>query len=83
MDNQATGAKVRESAAASRAANVTLADFSEALSTGVLRAIDARKLDIDTKDRFKPWIWAGWWIGNQGPFDGGTFGPGGPGGPLG
>lgn len=83
----------QSAAAASRsvpkAARIDLAEFSEALSTGVLRAIEARRLapDFDRPDQFdwRPWIWAGWIIGTGGPFDpsgpGGPFGGGGPGGP--
>ena len=72
MDNQPTGAKPREttvSATASRASTVTVADFSEALSTGVLRAIDARKIDLKKPKYFQNWVWAGWIIGD-GPFGG-------------
>lgn len=79
----------RESAAkAERAARIELADFSEALSTGVMRAMDARGIRVnpELEDQFnlKPWIWFGWIIGNDGgggPFGGGS-GPGGPG-PIG
>ena len=66
---------------AAKAARVDLADFTETVTTGVLRALDARRIaggDIGVSDRWRPWIWAGWIIG-----DGGPFGQGGPGGPLG
>jgi hypothetical protein len=76
----------RESAA--KAARIDLADFSEALSTGVMRAMDARaigtKPELDDRLNLKPWIWCGWIIGNDdvfGPLGGGR-GPGGPG-PIG
>ncbi|NNM76064.1 hypothetical protein HJG53_03970 [Sphingomonas sp. ID1715] len=62
----------------SRAEAITVADFSTALSGGILRAIEARKRPgaggvID----WRPWIWAGWIIGD-GPFGpgGGPFDPG-------
>ena len=61
-------AKPKAAVSASRAESVSLTDFSEALSTGVLRAIDARKIEIK-KPELMPWIWAGWWIGN-GPWRG-------------
>jgi hypothetical protein len=62
-----------------KASSVDLVDFSSALSAGLLRAIDARsKVD---QERFRPWIWAGFIIGPDGPF--GPTGPLGPGGPAG
>ncbi|MEA1013813.1 hypothetical protein [Sphingosinicella sp. LY1275] len=66
----------------SRASSVGVADFSEALSSGVLRALDAQLARPISGKTFKPWIWAGIWIGPDGPFGGGG-GPFGGGGPLG
>ncbi len=70
-----------------RAARIDLEDFAEALSSGVLRAIEARRANPAVgrphQVNWRPWIWAGWIIGDEGPF--GPFGPGegplGPGGP--
>lgn len=66
------------------AESLSLSDFTAALSSGVLRATSARQLP-GLKD-WRPWIWAGWIIGD-GPF--GPFGsnqpnepPSGPGGAL-
>ena len=65
-----------------RAQTVGVADFSEQLSSGVLRALDAhsRMPQAGGGKTFKPWIWAGIWIG---PHDGGGPFGGGAGGPLG
>lgn len=79
QEEQAMG----EPKATARAASVGIADFSEQLSSGVLRALDAHARMPQTGGGkvYKPWIWAGIWIG---PHDGGgPFGPGGAGGPLG
>lgn len=59
----------------SRAEAITVADFSTALSGGVLRAIDARKRPSGGVTDFRPWVWAGWIIGD-GPLPGGGFNPG-------
>lgn len=75
-------------AALERAEKITVADFSASLSAGILTAIEARrpKTSVGGID-FRPWIWAGWIIGDGpfgpggGPFGGqGPLGPGGPGG---
>lgn len=65
-----------------RAASVGIADFSEQLSSGVLRALDSHARQSSGLGKvYKPWIWAGIWIGpNDG---GGPLGPGGGAGPLG
>lgn len=72
-----------------RAEQITLADFSASLSSGILTALEARR--IDPKEgglRWRPWIWAGWIIGDSpfnpnGPLGGdGPFGGNGPGGHL-
>jgi hypothetical protein len=72
-----------EPKATARAATVGVADFSEQLSSGVLRALDAHARLPQTGGGkvYKPWIWAGIWIGPHdggGPFGGGTL-PGGGG----
>ena len=65
-----------------RAASVDVVEFSCALIAGILRAIDA--LPQAGRDRLRPWVWAGWIIGPDGPFGPtGPFGPGGPGTPSG
>jgi hypothetical protein len=51
--------------AAGVAARVELADFSAALTTGVLRAVEARRPVLGPD--WRPWIWAGWIIGEGGP----------------
>jgi len=74
------------SAMRSRAARVDVAEFSEALSSGVLRALDTHIADRPKgSGTLKPWIiWAGIWVG---PHDiGGGNNPwsqGGPGGMAG
>jgi hypothetical protein len=71
--------KASASVASGRAASVGIADFSEQLSSGVLRALDShsRQQQAGGSKIYKPWIWAGIWIG---PHDGGgPFGPGGAG----
>ena len=71
-------------AVGTRATSVGIADFSEQLSSGVLRALDSHARAAPQAGGgkvYKPWIWAGIWIG---PHDGGgPLGPGGAGGPLG
>jgi hypothetical protein len=63
-----------------KAPKIDLADFSTAISAGVLRALDARSTaGTGSTSRFRPWIWAGFIMGPEGPE--GPFGPGGPGGP--
>lgn len=71
-----------------KASRVDLAEFSEALSTGVMRAMDARGIranpELGDRLNLKPWIWCGWIIGNDdvfGPLGGGGGPFGGPGGP--
>jgi hypothetical protein len=67
-----------------RAARVDLGDFAEALSTGVLRALDRRRLGADDKGGVRiPWTWAGWIIGPEGPWGPGGDGPFGGEGPFG
>ena len=73
-----TSSSGESSQSLTRAESVSLADFSTALSSGVLRAMEARSLS-GRKD-VRPWIWAGWIIG-EGPF--GPYNPMDPGGPLG
>ena len=71
--------------ALARAEKITLADFSTSLSSGILTAIDARRRPpIGGVIDWRPWIWAGWIIGD-GPFgpNGGPFNDGGFGGPQG
>lgn len=67
-------------AAATRAASVGIAEFSEQLSSGVLRALDSHARAAPKGQVYKPWIWAGIWIG---PNDGGGPFTGAAGGPLG
>lgn len=62
------GQSAERAKAAEGAARVDLADFSAALTSGVLRAVEARRPArrpglID----WRPWIWAGWIIGEGGP----------------
>jgi hypothetical protein len=72
----------REQAAnqgAGRAARVELSDFAEALSSGVVRALE-RRPGSGTVTDWRPWIWAGWIIGPDGPvgpLSGGPFERGG------
>lgn len=75
-----------------KVARIDLTEFAEALSTGILRALDARNAglreDLKSPIELKPWIWCGWIMGDDkfpGPFGGGGIpgGPGGPGGPIG
>lgn len=47
--------------ALTKAEAVTLADFSTAMSSGILRALDARK---PGDRKWLPWVWAGWIIGD-------------------
>ena len=53
-----------DAARAASGVKVDLADFSTALTHGVLRAVEARKQPSGPK---LPVIWAGWMIGEQGP----------------
>ena len=63
---------------ATRAATVGVADFSEQLSSGVLRALDSHARQSQGLGKiYNPWIWAGIWIGPQD--GGGPLGPGGAG----
>jgi hypothetical protein len=74
-----------------RAERVTVADFSASLSSGILTAIEARRPKAGASGiDWRPFIWAGWIIGDgpwgpsgpfggDGPLGGGGF-PGGPGG---
>ena len=67
-------------ASGGRAASVGIADFSEQLSSGVLRALDSHARQSQGLGKiYRPWVWAGIWIG---PHDGGPLGPG-TAGPLG
>jgi hypothetical protein len=75
MDSQGKNVQSNPEAreALARAEKVTLTDFSAALTSGVLSAIEARKAagsgaGID----WRRWIWAGWIIGDN------PWGPGGP-----
>jgi hypothetical protein len=78
MDERERLEQGRSSAASASAARIDVGEFAEALSTGVLRALDRRALDEPGFKR--PWIWAGWIIGDDlGPL--GPFGPAGPQGP--
>jgi hypothetical protein len=84
MENQRSGSKGSDSVEGlGRAESITLTDFSTALSAGIIRAIDARGT-VKVRPEWRPWIWAGWIIGD-GPLGpgGGPFGPGGPAGPSG
>ena len=66
-----------------RAEKVTLTDFSAALTSGVLSAIEARRPpDGAAGLNWRKWIWAGFIIGDGVPPIGdGPPGPGGPGSP--
>lgn len=66
----------RSQEALRRAEQVTLTDFSTALSAGILAAIEARERPAPGGIDWRPWVWAGWMIGD-GPW--GPFGPDGPG----
>jgi hypothetical protein len=70
-----------KASAGARAATVGIADFSEQLSSGVLRALDGhvRQSQGGAGKTYKPWIWAGIWIGigPNDPSGGGPLGPGG------
>jgi hypothetical protein len=71
MDYEAgEGKRTAASGQEERAATVSLADFSEQLTSGVLRAVDERAArlgrpkgggdgPIGPRD---PWIWCGYWI---------------------
>ena len=78
-DNRAT----QDTTTKVRADSISLEEFSSALTAGILRAMDSREPGKDHVRR--PWVWAGWIIGDEfgpiGPL--GPFGPNGPGpGPL-
>ncbi len=77
MDDEGMDARARESAAPSRAASVSLADFSEAISSGILRALDAREREGGPATP-RHWVLFGGWIG-----DGMIAPPGPPGTPPG
>ena len=72
--------------ALARAEKITLADFTASISAGALTAIEARRPKPGSGIDFRPWIWAGFIIGDgpwgpPGPFGGdGPFGGGGIGG---
>jgi hypothetical protein len=71
MDYEKSAAKPA-AAAETRAAAVTVADFSEQLSLGVLRAIDAQRAARPPKggvNPYEPWIWCGIWVRPSDPFD--------------
>jgi hypothetical protein len=74
-----------QAGAEGRAPRIDLADFSTAITTGVLRALDARSVaessQLQAVELRRPWIWAGFILGPEGP--GGPIGPGGPEGPGG
>lgn len=72
-----------------RAERITLTDFTAAISAGALTAIEARRPKTGSAIDFRPWIWAGFIIGDgpwgpNGPFGGeGPLGGGGSGMPGG
>lgn len=90
MDYESDGRKTAafESEMEARAVGVNVADFSEQVSRGVLRALDDHHAGRPrTGDNgFWPWIWFGLWIGpiDRGGLGGGMTGPigGGSGGGL-
>jgi hypothetical protein len=73
--------------ASEKAARVDLSEFADALSSGIVQALERRsRAGIDRDDWMRPWwVWAGWIIGTNGPggpivgdgpFGGGTSGGG-------
>jgi hypothetical protein len=86
MEERAERERSKQSGAAEeRAARVDLSEFAEALSSGVLKALERQRISGVDKDRgiFWPWIWAGWIMGPDGPTGPAVFGPFGPEGPPG
>ena len=79
-----TGA--RQASGSEKAARVDLSEFAEALSSGVVKALERRSGFGFERDDFRPWwVWAGWIIGTNGqgpivggdgPFGGGPSGGG-------
>ena len=65
QESSSPAAKASKSESLPPAQGVSLADFSTALSDGVLRAIDAR--GRHGLPDWRPWIWAGWMLGDS-PF---------------
>lgn len=80
MDDRIEAGSKQQGSTTERAARVDLTDFAEALSTGIVRALERRSsAGPDTDNRWWPWIWAGWVIGPDGPtgpFGGGPIGGG-------
>lgn len=64
-EEEGMGDRREEMSAMSRAARVDVAEFSEALSSGVLRALDTHIAERPKgSGTLKPWvIWAGIWVG--------------------
>lgn len=56
------------------AARIDLEDFASALTSGVLRAVKARQ--SSDGEPFRPWIWAGWILGEDGPLGNPDLRPG-------
>lgn len=68
--------KQERGASSERAARVDLSEFAEALSSGVVKALDRRGLSgLPGDDKGWPWIWAGWIIGTGRPPIAGSDGP--------
>lgn len=63
---------IPSSMSADRARSIDIGDFAEAMTAGVLRAIEARKRAANPiEDNFPsgPLIWFGWIVGNGRPED--------------
>jgi hypothetical protein len=85
QERKQTGFGDQQKPSVERAVQVDLSDFAEALTSGVIRALDRRAVAGITEDNirlWRPWIWAGWIMGpdgpngpiSEGPLGGGPFG---------